>query len=185
MCLQTDRHEGEFNLHVQHITNLIHTSAPLHTFFCEPGRGAVGVDGAKPDHLAELGAFTDGHADQRVGLLRDHQHLKHLQRTRQREVDVLSVEEREAGSVSLVCEETGPQTGSQSELQQKGIHQKKRFHLDEHELLHGLHPLQQHDTGLEGSTQILVACVRVSHCNNTTHHYDPTCCVPAELHSVC
>lgn len=34
--------------------------------------------------------------------------------------------------------------------------------LDEHELLHGLHPLQQHDTGLEGSTQVFMAGVRVT-----------------------
>ncbi len=59
------------------------------TCFCEPGGGRVGVDGAKPDHLVEFGALTDRHADQRVGLLRDHQHLKDLQRTWQREVDVL------------------------------------------------------------------------------------------------
>lgn len=39
--------------------------------------------------------------------------------------------------------------------------------LDEHELLHGLHPLQQHDTRLKGSTQVLVACVRVTNCVET------------------
>lgn len=37
--------------------------------------------------------------------------------------------------------------------------------LDEHEPLHGLVPLQQHDPRLESSTQILVARVRVSHCD--------------------
>lgn len=36
--------------------------------------------------------------------------------------------------------------------------------LDEHEPLHGLIPLQQDDPGLQRSTQILVARVRVSHC---------------------
>lgn len=60
------------------------------TCFCEPGGGRVGVDRAEPDHLIQFGAFTDSNADQRVGLLRDHQHLKDLQRARQREVDVLS-----------------------------------------------------------------------------------------------
>lgn len=39
--------------------------------------------------------------------------------------------------------------------------------LDEHELLHGLHPLQQHYTGLKGSTQVLVACVWIPNCMET------------------
>lgn len=65
-----------------------HTAAVL-TCFREPGGGRVGVDGAEAHHLVELGALADRHADQRVGLLRHHQHLKDLQRTRQREVDVL------------------------------------------------------------------------------------------------
>lgn len=44
----------------------------------------------------------------------------------------------------------------------------KKTDLDEHELLHGLHPLQQHDAGLKGSTQVLVACVRVTDCVEST-----------------
>lgn len=41
--------------------------------------------------------------------------------------------------------------------------------LNEHKLLHGLHPLQQHDTRLEGSTQVFMACIRVADCQETTH----------------
>lgn len=52
------------------------------TCICEPGGGRVGVEGAEADHLVELGAFTDRHADEGVGVLRDHQHLKDFQRTR-------------------------------------------------------------------------------------------------------
>lgn len=67
------------------------------TCLCEPGAGGVGVDGVKLHHLVEFRAFTDGHADERVRVLRDHQHLKDLQGTRQREVDVLPREEEEEG----------------------------------------------------------------------------------------
>ena len=55
----------------------------------EPGAGGVGVDGVEADHLVGLGALADGHADEGVLVLRDHQHLKHLQRARQGEVNVL------------------------------------------------------------------------------------------------
>lgn len=41
--------------------------------------------------------------------------------------------------------------------------------LNEHKLLHGLHPLQQHDTRLEGSTQVFMASIRVTDCQETTH----------------
>lgn len=74
------------------------------TCFCEPGAGSVGVDRAEPHHLVELGAFADGHADQRVGLLRHHQHLKHLQRTGQREVDVLWSGYRRYGRCELISD---------------------------------------------------------------------------------
>lgn len=59
------------------------------TWFWEPRGGSVWVYGAKPDHLIQLVSFADRHADQGVRLLRDHQHLKDLQWTRQREVDGL------------------------------------------------------------------------------------------------
>lgn len=51
------------------------------TCFCEPGGGRVGIDCAKSDHLAEFSSFTDCDTDERVGLFRDHQHFKDLQRT--------------------------------------------------------------------------------------------------------
>lgn len=38
-------------------------------------------------------------------------------------------------------------------------------HLEEHEPLHGLVPLQQDDPRLQSSTQILVARVGISHCD--------------------
>lgn len=44
---------------------------------------------------------------------------------------------------------------------------KSKTNLDEHELLHRLHPLQQHDTGLKGSTQVLMSCVWVTYCMET------------------
>lgn len=40
----------------------------------------------------------------------------------------------------------------------------KKTDLDEHEPLHGLIPLQQDNPRLQRSTQILVACVWISHC---------------------
>lgn len=40
---------------------------------------------------------------------------------------------------------------------------KQATDLDEHKPLHGLIPLQQDDARLQRSTQVLVACVRVSH----------------------
>lgn len=49
--------------------------------------------------------------------------------------------------------------------------------LDEHEPLHGLHPLQQHDAGLEGSTQVLVARVRVTNCTGTTKKKEKVRCM--------
>lgn len=36
--------------------------------------------------------------------------------------------------------------------------------LNEHKLLHGLHPLQQHDAGLKSPTQVFMPRVWVTHC---------------------
>ncbi len=69
---------------------------------CEPGGAGVEVDGLEADHLARLGALADGHTHQRILLLRDHEHLEHLQRAGEREVKVLPHEERERHRVSLV-----------------------------------------------------------------------------------
>lgn len=49
--------------------------------------------------------------------------------------------------------------------------------LDEHEPLHGLHPLQQHDAGLERPTQVLVSRVRVPHCTETK----PVSCAGSQI----
>lgn len=56
---------------------------------CEPGGAGVEVDGLEADHLAGVRALADGHTHQRILLLRDHQHLKHLQGAGEREVKVL------------------------------------------------------------------------------------------------
>lgn len=77
------------------------------TGLCEPGGCRVGVDRAEADHLAELGALADGHADERVLLLRYHQHLKHFQGTGQGEVDVLQERPKE---IDLACRYTPEMT---------------------------------------------------------------------------
>lgn len=56
------------------------------TRFGEDRRYIVGVNGAKGHDLIRLTALNDGHTDQWVVMLRDHQHLKHLQWTRDCEV---------------------------------------------------------------------------------------------------
>lgn len=61
----------------------------------EPGGAGVEVNGLKAHHLAGLRALADGHAHQGVLLLRDHQHLKHLEGAGQGEVKVLRQEEGE------------------------------------------------------------------------------------------
>lgn len=55
----------------------------------EPIGGRVGVEGLKAYHLVELGPFAHSYADERILMLWNHQHLKHLQRTRQGEVYAL------------------------------------------------------------------------------------------------
>lgn len=45
--------------------------------------------------------------------------------------------------------------------------QRAQTDLNEHELLHRLHPLQQHDARLERSTQVLMSRVRVTDCRET------------------
>lgn len=62
----------------------------------EPGGAGVEVDGLEARHLAGLRALADGHAHQRVLLLRHHQHLKHLEGAGQREVKVLQRQEAQS-----------------------------------------------------------------------------------------
>lgn len=59
------------------------------TDFCKPRGSRVQVDCLKVNDLVWLSAFTDSHADHRVLLLWDHQHLKDIQRARQRKIKVL------------------------------------------------------------------------------------------------
>lgn len=61
----------------------------------EPGRAGIEVDGLEANQLSGLCALTDRHTHQRILLLRDHQHLKHTQRTGQREIKVLCERERD------------------------------------------------------------------------------------------
>lgn len=59
------------------------------TNFCKPRGSRVQVDCLKVNHLVWLGAFADSDADHGVFLLWDHQHLKDIQRARQRKIKVL------------------------------------------------------------------------------------------------
>lgn len=76
-----------------YVTNVC--AQPTHSHLCEPGGAGVEVDGLEADHLAWLCALADGHTHQRILLLWDHQHLKHLQRAGEREVKMLPREQRE------------------------------------------------------------------------------------------
>lgn len=55
----------------------------------EPVGGRVGIECLKPHHLIKLHPFAHSYADERILMLWNHQHLKHLQRTRQGEVYAL------------------------------------------------------------------------------------------------
>ena len=70
-----------------------HAPSPPHaavlTCIVESGGGQAGVDGAKGHHLVRLAALADRQADEGVLVLRHHQHLKHLQWTRQCKLNTL------------------------------------------------------------------------------------------------
>lgn len=80
------------------------------TWFCKPWRGRIWIDSLKSNHLVEVSSSADPNTNQRVLLLRDHQHLKHLERTRHRKVYVL---ERDTHKLSRGTKATSSRSSSE------------------------------------------------------------------------